>query len=82
MKEETRGSLQRDPVAFGDLITFDHLGLKGQWKDSGIGEMLAAINVLDLATKYKSSIPVANYGAGIVKMRLREFAGHQTLTNA
>ena len=70
------GSLQREPVAFGDLITLDHMGMKDYWKEPGLGGMVASLDVLDHATRYKAALPVGSYEADEVIMKLREFRGN------
>ena len=74
--------MKREPAAFGDLITLDHMGMKDAWKEPGVGDMVASLNVLDHATRYKSALPVASYEADEVTMKLREFCGNQRIKSA
>ena len=76
------GAMKRDPVAFGDLITLDHMGMKDAWKEPGVGGMVASLDVLDHATRYKAALPVASYEADEVAMKLREFCGNQKIKAA
>ena len=76
------GAMKRDPVAFGDLITLDHMGMKDAWKEPGVGGMVASLDVLDHATRYKAAMPVASYEADEVTMKLREFCGNQKIKAA
>ena len=57
------GSMKREPAAFGDLITLDHMGMKDDWKEPGVGGMVASLDVLDHATSYKAALPVTSYKA-------------------
>ena len=71
------GAMKRDPVAFGDLITLDHMGMKDAWNEPGVGGMVASLDILDHATRYKAAKPVASYEADEVTMKLREFCGNK-----
>ena len=76
------GSMKRDPAAFGDLITLDHMGMKDAWKEPGVGGMVASLDVLDHATRYKAALPVTTYEADEVTMKLREFCGNQKIKSS
>ena len=52
------GSLKREPAAFGDLITLDHMGMKDYWTEPGLGGLVATLDVLDHATRYTAALPV------------------------
>eukprot|EP00974_Lingulodinium_polyedra_P049622 4772270-Lingulodinium_polyedra.AAC.1 len=54
---------KRDVTPFSELITFDHMGIKGAWEDAGIGNVVATLDIYDHATKYKAALPVSSYGA-------------------
>ena len=69
------GPMKRDPAPIGDLITLDHMGMKDAWKEPGVGGMVASLDILDHATRYKVAIPVSSYEADEVTMKLREFLG-------
>ena len=76
------GSMKRDPSSFGDLITFDHMGMKDAWQEPGVGGMVASLDILDHATRYKAALPVTTYEADEVAMKLREFCGTQRISYA
>ena len=76
------GSMKREPASFGDLITLDHMGMNDAWKEPGLGDMVAPLNVLDHATRHKAALPVTTCEADEVIMKLREFCGNQRITSA
>ena len=51
--------------------------MQDAWGELGIGKMVATLDVLDHATRYKAVHPVASYAADVVTTKLREFMGKQ-----
>ena len=64
------------------LITLDHMGMMDAWKEPGVGGMVASLDVLDHATRYKAALPVTPYEADEDTMMLREFCGNQRISSA
>ena len=58
------------------------MGMKDAWKEPGVGGMVASLDVLDHATRYKAVLPVTTYEADEVTMKLREFCGNQKIKSA
>eukprot|EP00974_Lingulodinium_polyedra_P030440 2930886-Lingulodinium_polyedra.AAC.1 len=51
--------------------------MKDAWKDVGVGNVVATLDVHDHATKYKAALPVTAYEAEEVVTTIREFMGTQ-----
>ena len=58
------------------------MGMKDYWKEPGLGGMVATLDVLDHATRYKAALPVTSYETDEVVMKLREFCGNQKIKSA
>ena len=56
------------------------MGMKDAWQEPGVGAMVAALDIYDEATKYKASLPVPNYEANTVSMKIKEFLGPDCIT--
>eukprot|EP00974_Lingulodinium_polyedra_P009282 887605-Lingulodinium_polyedra.AAC.1 len=56
--------------------------MKDAWKDVGVGDMVATLDVHDHATKYKAALPVSSYESDEVVAAIREFLGSQKATAA
>ena len=56
--------------------------MKDAWQEPGVGAMVATLYIYDEATKYKTSLPVHNYEANVVIMKIKEFLGPDCATAA
>eukprot|EP00974_Lingulodinium_polyedra_P106317 10289451-Lingulodinium_polyedra.AAC.1 len=57
------------------------MGMKDAWKDTGVGNMVATLDLHDHATKYKATLPVSSYESEVVTT-IREFLGTRKATAA
>ena len=53
--------------------------MKDDWKEPGVGGMVATLDILDHATRYKAALPVTTYEADEVVLKLKEFCGNQKI---